>query len=647
MGAAWQPAALAGKTNSRSLQTALREWTAGLFLGPPGVAAAMRLPPASASAPARPRTRTAYEIAQGQYRKPDSSSSGVKLTKKSLDDCVDDVAWPGLERVASGRSLPPPRTAAEIALTTRLSAQTLALCLWVWREEAELRGATWWLRRQTCFFKLRLATLQAAARQSSSRQRVPLPVVDVSRRTRAMTLGRWRRNAAMRRASAAHAISLANTVLRASPRGCRTPSVRSEATLRSSVRSAALTERGVAAHAAHLCGGGCLTLAVLVAGVARGVEQGFWRLHALSRVGKHLRATAATLARRRSRRRARHAMHQWRLERRREHAAHSLWLLAVEVVLERALASWRRRALEATRARSVPLQLALAPWARGVRELWRTQLRRSWRRWRRRHRTDAPGLRRQRLAVAAARRLRKRRALRTLEAGAAADALCARRWRAVESIALRRLCRASLRRWLERAERRLGLAQHWFSRLALFWLVGQMALALRAWADHCARDAPLWRCSTYAGVRARQRRGLRRWQDTCRDARDGRRRDESRRVMLLAAERFGLQAVLRGWTAWHQLWRRRQEPLAEPAEAALASPPLLLPRRLSKAAQSMAAAYGSPQRSPLSPRLGFSRPSPGRRWSFTLPDAAAAPPDGDDDAAATSGAAVAPFEEMD
>ena len=177
--------------------------------------------------------------------------------------------------------------------------------------------------------------------------------------------------------------------------------------------------------------------AALVSTVRRLAALCCWQ--ARTRREARLIASVAALARRHGRRAAYRALRWWAVERRRERGRRAMWALAVEVSLERGWACWRRFSVkEARRARasSAPVLWALAPWARAVRSTTVQRLRRSWRRWVRRCRADAPQLHSHRQGMRAAGRFRKRIGWLRLKVGAAADAERWRLWINVEAIAL-------------------------------------------------------------------------------------------------------------------------------------------------------------------------------------------------------------------
>ena len=477
----------------------------------------MRIPPPSVSAPAKARTRNAFEIAAGarllscEANSMDdrvaaekrvlgagsntkcasgcSSSQADRLPAQldrgrcSVDDRADSLAWPGIEKAESNREGSPPcDVVAAAALARKLRRRSLAQSWWHWRDCLEISRSERWLRLHTIFFQLREGIVHEAAR---ARLRHALPRVDASQRTRGRALRRWRAEAARRRVPWRAACRAPWQADRMHGRPV-SPSAQSDSlslalslrslTLSSSTLQSAATTvlrgpvyvPGGHAHFGMGAGygprrGGCMqgssqtadgplrgggrlrgTLhatmmapAALVSTVRRLAALCCWQ--ARTRREARLIASVAALARRHGRRAAYRALRWWAVERRRERGRRAMWALAVEVSLERGWACWRRFSVkEARRARasSAPVLWALAPWARAVRSTTVQRLRRSWRRWVRRCRADAPQLHSHRQGMRAAGRFRKRIGWLRLKVGAAADAERWRLWINVEAIAL-------------------------------------------------------------------------------------------------------------------------------------------------------------------------------------------------------------------
>ena len=554
----------------------------------------MRIPPPSVSAPAKARTRNAFEIASGarllsceanslddrvaaekrvlgagsntKCASGCSSSQADRLPAQldrgrcSVDDRADSLAWPGIEKAESNREGSPPcDVVAAAALARKLRRRSLAQLWWHWRDCLEISRSERWLRLHTIFFQLREGIVHEGAR---ARLRHALPRVDASQRTRGRALRRWRAEAARRRVPWRAACRAPWQADRMHGRPV-SPSAQSDSlslalslrslTLSSSTLQSAATTvlrgpvyvPGGHAHFGMGAGygprrGGCMqgssqtadgplrgggrlrgTLhatmmapAALVSTVRRLAALCCWQ--ARTRREARLIASVAALARRHGRRAAYRALRWWAVERRRERGRRAMWALAVEVSLERAWACWRRFSVkEARRARasSAPVLWALAPWARAVRSTTVQRLRRSWRRWVRRYRADAPQLHSHRQGMRAAGRFRKRIGWLRLKVGAAADAERWRLWINVEAIALAHRGRHTLRRWLRVSEQRRSAGQRWQGRLLLFSLVGDMVLALQEWKLYCEYEGPMQRLVALCGRRAGLRRGLRRWRE--------------------------------------------------------------------------------------------------------------------------------------
>ena len=540
----------------------------------------MRIPPPSVSAPAKARTRNAFEIASGarllsceanslddrvaaekrvlgagsntKFAIGCSSSQADRLPAQldrgrcSVDDRADSLAWPGIEKAESNREGSPPcDVVAAAALARKLRRRSLAQSWWHWRDCLEISRSERWLRLHTIFFQLREGIVHEAAR---ARLRHALPRVDASQRTRGRALRRWRAEAARRRvpwraacrapwqADRMHGRPVSPSAQSdSSSLALSLRSLRSLTLSSSTLQSAATTVlRGpvyVPGGPAHFGKGAAygplrggrlrgalhatrMAPAALVSTVRQLAVLCCWS--ARTRREARLIASVAALARRRGRRAAYRALRWWAVERRRERGRLAMWALAVEVSLERAWACWRRYSVkEARRARasSAPVLWALAPWARAVRSTTVQRLRRSWRRWVRRYRADAPQLHSHRQGMRAAGRFRKRIGWLRLKVGAAADAERWRLWINVEAIALAHRGRHTLRRWLRVSEQRRSAGQRWQGRLLLFSLVGDMVLALQEWKLYCEYEGPMQRLVALCGRRAGLRRGLRRWRE--------------------------------------------------------------------------------------------------------------------------------------
>ena len=535
----------------------------------------MRIPPPSVSAPAKARTRNAFEIAAGarllsceanslddrvaaekrvlgagsntKFAIGCSSSQADRLPAQldrgrcSVDDRADSLAWPGIEKAESNREGSPPcDVVAAAALARKLRRRSLAQSWWHWRDCLEISRSERWLRLHTIFFQLREGIVHEVAR---ARLRHALPRVDASQRARGRALRRWRAEAARRRApwrapcrapwqaDRMHGRPVSPSAQ--SDTSSLALSLRSLSLSSSTLQSAATTVlRGpvyVPGGPAHFGKGAAygplrggrlrgalhatrMAPAALVSTVRQMAVLCCWQ--ARTRREARLIASVAALARRRGRRAAYRALRWWAVERRRERGRLAMWALAVEVSLERAWACWRRYSVkEARRARasSAPVLWALAPWARAVRSTTVQRLRRSCRRWVRRYRADAPQLHSHRLGMRAAGRYRKRTEWVRLKAGAAADAERWRLWTNVEAIALAHRGRHTLRRWLRVSEQRLSAGQRWHGRLLLFSLVGDMVMALHEWKLYCEYEGPMQQVVALFGRRAGLRHGLRRW----------------------------------------------------------------------------------------------------------------------------------------
>ena len=201
----------------------------------------MRIPPPSVSAPAKARTRSAFEIAAGARLLRSSAALAADGESKSLDDRVaaekrvlgaggsgskcasgssssqadrlpahldggrcsvddraDSLAWPGIEKAESNREgCPPCDVVAAAALARKLRRRSLAQSWWHWRDCLEISRSERWLRLHTIFFQLREGIVHEVAR---ARLRHALPRVDASQRARGRALRRWRAEAARRRA---------------------------------------------------------------------------------------------------------------------------------------------------------------------------------------------------------------------------------------------------------------------------------------------------------------------------------------------------------------------------------------------------------------------------------------------------------------